>query len=41
MDNLKQKLVKMNVPSRKNVSVPNPADSDTGIVEQVYIKNIK
>ena len=26
----------MNVKSRKNVSVPNPADSDTGIVEQVF-----
>ena len=35
MTKLKERLTKMNVKSRKNVSVPNPADSDTGIVEQV------
>ena len=34
---LKQKFVQMGVTHRKNVSVPNPADADTGIVEQVYI----
>ena len=36
MDDLRKKLVNMSVLSRKNVSVPNPADSDTGIVEQVF-----
>ena len=36
MTKLKERLTKMNVKSRKNVSVPNPADSDTGIVEQVF-----
>ena len=41
MDDLREKLVKMSVPSRKNVSVPNPADSDTGIVEQVPLVFIK
>ena len=41
MDDLREKLVKMSIPSRKNVSVPNPADSDTGIVEQVPLVFIK
>ena len=35
MPALKKRLEAMNVPSRKNVSVPNPSDSDTGVVEQV------
>ena len=38
---LKQKFVQMGVTHRKNVSVPNPADADTGIVEQVYDLFIK
>ena len=37
MMEFKQRLAKLNVVWRKNVSVPNPAESDTGIVEQVYI----
>ena len=40
MTELKRKLEKLNVKSRKNLSVPNPADSETGIVEQVRINNI-
>ena len=36
MPALKERLTKMGVASRKNVSVPNPDDSDTGIVEQVH-----
>ena len=35
MAELRKRLEKLNVTSRKNLSVPNPADSDTGIVEQV------
>ena len=35
MPALKERLVKMGIPSRKNVSVPNPDDEDSGIVEQV------
>ena len=35
MAELRKRLEKLNVMSRKNLSVPNPADSDTGIVEQV------
>ena len=35
MPALKERLAKMGIPSRKNVSVPNPDDDDTGIVEQV------
>ena len=38
MAELRRKLEKLNVTSRKNLSVPNPADSETGIVEQVRIK---
>jgi hypothetical protein len=37
MVELKRRLKELNVPSRKNVSVPNPADKDTGIVDQVSI----
>ena len=35
MAELRKRLEMLNVMSRKNLSVPNPADSDTGIVEQV------
>jgi len=42
MVELKRKLKELNVPSRKNVSVPNPADKDTGIVDQVEaIENLE
>ena len=37
MTSLREKLKEFNVTSRKNVSVPNPADSDTGKVDQVLI----
>ncbi len=37
MVELRRRLKQLNVPSRKNVSVPNPADKDTGIVDQVPI----
>jgi hypothetical protein len=37
MVELRRRLKQLNVPSRKNVSVPNPADKDTGIVDQVLI----
>jgi len=36
---LKQKFVQMGVTHRKNVSVPNPADADTGIVEQFFVRD--
>ena len=39
MPALKEQLVKMGIPSRKNVSVPNPDDEDSGIVEQVRNHN--
>ena len=39
MSALKKRLEKMKVPSRKNVSVPNPSDSDTGIVEQQFVRD--
>ena len=35
MEELKKRLKNLNVLSRKNVSVPNPSDSDTGTVDQV------
>ncbi len=35
MSKLKKKLKKLNVESRRNMSVPNPADNDTGILDQV------
>ena len=42
MAELRRKFEKLNVASRKNLSVPNPADSETGIVEQVRInKNVR
>ena len=36
---LKKRLEEMKVPSRKNVSVPNPDDDDTGIVQQQFIRD--
>ena len=39
MSALKQRLRDMKIPSRKNVSVPNPSDSDTGVVEQAFIRD--
>ena len=35
MEELRIRLKKLKVASRKNVSVPNPADDDTGRVDQV------
>ncbi len=35
MTALRKKLAELNVASRKNFSVPNPADKDTGAVDQV------
>ncbi len=35
MPELRKKLELLDVKSRKNISVPNPADSDTGTVDQV------
>jgi len=32
---LREKLSAMNVVSRRNISVPNPSDENTGIVNQV------
>ena len=40
MVEFKQRLAKLNVVWRKNVSVPNPAESDTGIVEQVLLERL-
>lgn len=34
---LREKLSAMNVFSRRNISVPNPSDENTGIVNQVFI----
>ena len=41
MEELKKRLKDLNVLSRKNVSVPNPSDTDTGTVDQVksYLEN--
>lgn len=39
MTELREKLTKLNVASRKNVSVPNPADSDTGAVDQAFVRD--
>ena len=39
MSALKKRLEAMNVPSRKNVSVPNPSDADTGVVEQQFVRD--
>ena len=39
MSALKKRLEDMKVPSRKNVSVPNPSDSDTGVVEQQFVRD--
>ena len=38
MVELRQRLKELNVPSRKNVSVPNPSDKNTGIVDQVGVE---
>ena len=38
MEELRKRLAKLKVPSRKNVSVPNPADSDTGTTDQVILE---
>jgi hypothetical protein len=37
MAELRVMFQKLDVASRKNVSVPNPADSDTGAVDQVFL----
>ena len=39
MEALKERLRSLGVSYRKNVSVPNPDDSETGIVDQVSIEN--
>jgi hypothetical protein len=35
MPRLRKRLEELNIKSRKNFSVPNPADNDTGILDQV------
>ena len=35
VDEVRARLKELNVTSRKNVSVPNPSDADTGKVDQV------
>jgi len=39
MEELKKRLKNLNVLSRKNVSVPNPSDSDTGTVDQAFVRD--
>jgi len=39
MEELRKRLKELNVKSRKNVSVPNPSDVDTGIVEQAFVRD--
>ena len=39
MPALKRRLDQLGVPSRKNISVPNPDDDDTGVVEQVHFNS--
>ena len=36
MQALRRRLKELEVPFRKNVSVPSPDDDDTGIVNQVF-----
>ena len=40
MAKLKKKLKKLNVESRRNISVPNPVDNETGILDQVTLYRI-
>ena len=35
MEEMRKRLKDLNILSRKNVSVPNPSDTDTGITDQV------
>ena len=37
MTELRRRLKELNVASRKNVSVPNPSDEDTGVTDQVMV----
>ena len=39
MDELRKRLKEMNVKSRKNISVPNPDDKETGRVEQAFVRD--
>jgi len=39
MDELRKRLKEMNVTSRKNISVPNPSDEETGRVEQAFVRD--
>ena len=40
MTELRRRLKELNVASRKNVSVPNPSDEDTGVTDQVIEESI-
>lgn len=39
MDTIREKLKSLGCPYRTNISVPNPSDTDTGRVEQAFVRD--
>ena len=39
MDTMREKLKSLGCPYRTNISVPNPSDTDTGKVEQAFVRD--